>query len=213
MRLERRIWWTAFIRDSTLALSSSGNLVRPVRIRTDDCDVEMLCLADFDLNEEEGGEEDMRERIQAEACIEKAMVCWCINDISVTNFGSSRNPIQSQTHMSVSQVSPTSLQEMQHESHIYTASYTSSSPLFEDSFSPPSVEDADDPTTPIIFHEPASIMQEEKSVPRSPLGGVFGVDGEYDDYLEYLKLPNGKERERSTWAFQLDCDNDVVLEV
>lgn len=59
-------------------------------------------------------------------------------------------------------------------------------------------------------------------------GGGFGVDGEYDDYLEYLKplrsiegkgMGNGgaemvrEERGRETWAFQLDCENDRVLEV
>jgi hypothetical protein len=100
---------------------------------------------------------------------------------------------------------------MQHEEHIYSASYaSSSSPLFEDAFTPSSV---DDPTTPIVPHEPVSIMQEEPKAVGSPLGGGFGVDGEYDDYMEYLKLPERRERECSTWAFQLDCENNRVLEV
>ena len=52
------------------------------------------------------------------------------------------------------------------------------------------------------------------------MGAGYGVDGEYDDYLEFLKAPateketlQGKERERSSWAFQLDCENGRVDEV
>ena len=60
---------------------------------------------------------------------------------------------------------------------------------------------------------------ERKVVCSSPLGAGYGVDREYDDYMEYLKPLESdvekqrKERSRETWAFQLDCENDRVLEV
>ena len=47
-RLWKRIWWTLFTRDRSVAVA----LGRPVHINTDDSDVEMLCEEDF-LEEEE----------------------------------------------------------------------------------------------------------------------------------------------------------------
>jgi hypothetical protein len=212
-RLERRIWWSAFIRDRTLALSPAGTFARPVRIRTEDCDVKMLCLADFDLSSEmEEDGDGIRVRVEAEKCIEKAMVCWCSNNGSVSHFGVLNALPQSQPPQHITIPEPL----MGHEEQIYTSTSFSTAPIFdEDSYSSPSL--LEDCPTPRVFHEPVSIMQEEKMGTDSPLGGGFGVDGEYDDYMEYLKdTPDVKvkqDRERSTWAFQLDCENDCVVEV
>jgi hypothetical protein len=49
-RLWKRIWWTLFTRDRSVAVA----LGRPVHINTDDSDVEMVCEDDF--IEEDGGE-------------------------------------------------------------------------------------------------------------------------------------------------------------
>jgi len=233
-RLERRIWWTTFIRDRTLALNTSGVANRPVRIHTNDCDVDMLCLADFDLTEdpneieEEGGEE-MKARQNALAYIQKAKICWCSSDVSVMNFGTFCPPVQTSKQLHSIAIPE---QHFMHEEQIYSASsYTTSTPILEASeesvynlaHSSPSTSSHDEPTTPQIYHEhisatfplKRSIMCEEE------LGGGFGVDGEYDDYLEFLRPSGGSfgvneletKRPRESWAFQLDCENDQVLEV
>lgn len=82
-RLMRRVWWTAFVRDRTLALGDSGTYERPVRIKRGDCDVKMLRLEDFDLDENEeldGTGETMRLMKNATLCVEKALLCWGSND-------------------------------------------------------------------------------------------------------------------------------------
>ena len=48
-RLQRRIWWSCYIRDRTLALAVN----RPWRIRDDEFDTPMLTLADFEISESE----------------------------------------------------------------------------------------------------------------------------------------------------------------
>lgn len=48
-RIWKRIWWTLFTRDRSVAVA----LGRPVHINTDDSDVEMICEEDF--NEDEPG--------------------------------------------------------------------------------------------------------------------------------------------------------------
>ncbi|KAG9247158.1 fungal-specific transcription factor domain-containing protein [Calycina marina] len=234
-RLERRIWWTAFIRDRTLALNTSGVAIRPVRIRTDDCDVEMLCLADFDLSsaandiEEEGGDE-MKFRQNVLAYIQKARICWCSNDVSIIKFGTFSPRVQP-NRLPQAFVIPEPEPDLMHEEQIYTAnSYTSSTPLFESveenthglAHSSPATSLHDEPTTPQVYPElvPAvaifrkSILCEDDS-----LDAGFGVDGEYDDYLEFLKPPGGASKQefdnrpRESWAFQFDCENDRVMEI
>jgi len=233
-RLERRIWWTTFVCDRTLALNTNGAASRPVRIRADDCDVDMLCLADFDLSEdpneieEEGGEE-MKARQNALAYIQKVKICWCSSDLSVMNFGTYCPPVKANTRLATI---PISEQHFMNEEQIYKAtSYTASTPIYEANeesvynleHSSPATSSHDEPTTPQIYHEPIaatshfkrSIMCEEE------LGGGFGVDGEYDDYLEFLRPSGGsfgvnemeRKKPRESWAFQFDCENDRVLEV
>jgi len=233
-RLERRIWWTTFISDRTLALNTNGATTKPVRIRADDCDVGMLCLADFDLTEEpndmeeEGGEE-MKARQNALSYIQKAKICWCSSNVSVMTFGTHCPPVE--TSKSTQSIAIPDRHFM-HEEQIYTASScTTSTPVFESSddmvshlaHSSPATSSHDEPTTPQVCPESTvtapqfkqSIMCEEG------LGGGFGVDGEYDDYLEFLRPSGGsfgvsemeKNRPRDSWAFQFDCENDRVLEV
>lgn len=80
------------MRDRLVALG----MRRPTRIKSDDCDVPMLTLEDFDIdtgfNEEEAvhwtSEERARQEIEAERqrklalmCIEKAKLCVCISNV------------------------------------------------------------------------------------------------------------------------------------
>lgn len=91
-KLWKRIWWSCFMRDRLVALG----MRRPTRIKSDDCDVPMLTLEDFDIdtgfNEEEAihwtSEERARQEIEAERqrklalmCIEKAKLCVCISHV------------------------------------------------------------------------------------------------------------------------------------
>ena len=49
-KTERRVWWTTFIRDRSFALDAGAGAgwARPMRIKRDDCDVEILSLEDFE---------------------------------------------------------------------------------------------------------------------------------------------------------------------
>ena len=49
-RLWKRIWWTLFTRDRSVAVA----LGRPVQINVEDSDVEMVCEDDFVEDEDEG---------------------------------------------------------------------------------------------------------------------------------------------------------------
>ncbi|KIM92606.1 hypothetical protein OIDMADRAFT_36477 [Oidiodendron maius Zn] len=82
-RLKRRVWWATFVRDRTLALSDSGTFKRVIRIKREDCDVEMLSMDDFDLNaneEVDAGKEATQAMKNAALCVERALLCWCSND-------------------------------------------------------------------------------------------------------------------------------------
>jgi len=83
--------------------TGEGNIcTRPIRIHREECDVEMLSLADFDIDEieneigeegetnsnDEDNEEDVRARISALLCIEQARICWCSTDFLVSAFES-----------------------------------------------------------------------------------------------------------------------------
>lgn len=233
-RLERRIWWSTFVRDRTLALSTKGTWARAVRIRREDCDVEMLSLTDFDLDDDENkdsGVDEVRARQNAKACVEKAILCWCSNDTLVTSM-------HQLTHLPQPQKAPPHILSPQQHilevsqlgDHAYnTASSYASAPVFENpedasyrmaSSSSPSVRsDCPTPHEEALFDPP---VEEEGLMDASrngELDGGYGVDGEYDDYLEYLKPTSTvegverKEKGRETWAFQLDCENNRVLEV
>jgi hypothetical protein len=230
-RLERRIWWSAFTHDRTLALSGA----RTIRIRHEDCDVPMLSLPDFELDEGDETPDEIRRRQAAMQCVEKAMLCWCSNDQTlVTSFPDTPSPHPAKPqHIFIPQPrsEPNILEISQlGDPSTSVSSYETTSPLFSNppnsefrsSSSPSLHEDCPTPIEEPILHVPMG---------KGDLGGGFSVDGEYDDYLEYLKpLPsieavNGgvgggpmlvekmEERGRETWAFQLDCENDRVLEV
>jgi hypothetical protein len=234
-RLERRIWWTAFLRDRMLALNDRAELARPFGIKRGDCDIDLLCLEDFAIDED-----DISARRDAKECVEKAMLCWCSNDTLVAGFGAEYlHPIQvAPRSIFISQSTLT--EPLESEQGLYTNTSTSSDfdgrpSFFENS----SAAELDNEYTIATSTSPS--MHEDCITPRaedceherrivcsSPLGGGYGVDGEYDDYLEYFrpsiekhseKSPNvvlqkRKETEnRSTWAFQLDCDNNQVLSI
>ncbi|KAH8800892.1 hypothetical protein F5884DRAFT_862806 [Xylogone sp. PMI_703] len=85
--IERRVWWTAFIRDRTLALNPEGSYhAGPVQINREDCHVQMVTLEDFEfeLSDAEGMDDDMlnmRLRAEAVSFMEKAMLCWHCGDL------------------------------------------------------------------------------------------------------------------------------------
>lgn len=234
-RLERRVWWTAFLRDRMLSLNDSGVFVRPVRIKRGDCDIDLLCVEDFEIDDEE----DMSARKCAKECVEKVMLCWCSSDTLVASFEAEYlRPMVEPRSIFIPQ---SKLAEpLESEQGLYTNTSTSSDfdarPCFFES-SPVAELDNEyeiaTSTSPSV-HEDCTTPEEEDRNPEraticsSPLGGGVGVDGEYDDYLEYLrpsienrsekspKLVLQKQQEtenRSTWAFQLDCENNLVLSI
>jgi hypothetical protein len=236
-RLERRIWWTAFVRDRALALDNGAGFGgRPIRINREDCDVEMLSLEDFDLDFscEEEGEEEMRERMAARECVEKARLCWWSCDYGLVGnyFNMMSNQLQpawmlqKQKQISIPR-SQLQLQFVQHgkiEEQIYTgstSSLSSSRPYHQPA---EEIEYATASTTPSMHSDcitPPPSSQEFVEVGcESPLGAGYGVDGEYDDYLEYLK-PAKRETEegkrdgftRSCSAIQMDVENGKMIEV
>jgi hypothetical protein len=240
--LERRIWWVAFIRDRTLALSANGALAKPVRMKREDCDVEILSLEDFDLDEnaeKSEGTGEMRMRKNAIECVERAMLCWCSNDGLISSFSATSLQLPppwtmpSQHIFSPQQQIYEDSEEEQRQ--VYASTSTSfETPVFESpedaeyniaASSPSMHEDCVTPHEEISEFVPPKV--ERKAICSSPLGAAYGVDGEYDDYLEYLKEQiderdqdkitvmevSGRGNDRATWAFQLDCENDRVLEV
>jgi hypothetical protein len=238
-RLERRIWWTAFVRDRALALEN-GAVVggRPLRIKREDCDVEMLSFDDFDLDssgeEAEEGEDEMKERMAARECVEKARLCWWSCDYGLAgnylNMMSNQWMLQKQMQISIPpsqlqlQFQPQFAQHGRIEEQIYTGSTsslsssrpydqpeeeieyatTSTPSMHSDCITPPPSQETD---------FPAEVGCE------SPLGAGYGVDGEYDDYLEYLK-PAKRETEEKRHGFtrrysaiQMDVENGRMIEV
>lgn len=85
-RLCRRIWWSCFVRDRTLALKER----QLARIRLEDCDVPMLCMEDFDLDEGDDLDATARLSVMAERYIEKAILCWCSSNQQISQHADSR---------------------------------------------------------------------------------------------------------------------------
>ena len=94
-RLRRRIWWSCYIRDRTLALAMN----RPWRIRDEDFDIPMLTLADFDIDVGEGQHQsppdserpplnaDQQDATSlAQVTISLAQLCTQISDILSIQF-------------------------------------------------------------------------------------------------------------------------------
>ncbi|KAL1910194.1 hypothetical protein Sste5344_003808 [Sporothrix stenoceras] len=145
-RLRRRIWWSCFIRDRLLALG----IRRPARIRSDQFNVPMLQLADYDLGQPvqerivfvressfTSVEEDGR-RQMCQMCIDLAKLCVCIGNILHTqytivgtNSASSKNmavlPKQSKTQMADLARCDSELEEWR-QNQVATSRYSRRSP-------------------------------------------------------------------------------------
>lgn len=88
-KLWKRIWWSCVVRDRLVALG----MRRPTRIKSEDCDVPMLALEDFDIDMDVGNipllceegesreEAYNRQRELSVMCIEKARLCVCISQV------------------------------------------------------------------------------------------------------------------------------------
>jgi hypothetical protein len=96
-KLWKRIWWSCYMRDRLVALG----MRRPTRIKTEDCDVPMLTIEDFDIDigfdeseaffwsaERRAKEEKDVERQKqlAVLCIEKAKLCVCISHVLTAQY-------------------------------------------------------------------------------------------------------------------------------
>ncbi|KAG9234538.1 fungal-specific transcription factor domain-containing protein [Amylocarpus encephaloides] len=275
-RLERRIFWTAFIRDRLLAISSDGRK-RPVHIKKEDCEIEQLSIADFDMTPESGeddGEAEMRDRVSAQTFIEKAILCWEGSD---TGFGAAllgynkrldpkplfpwqeqendpilayptctlewqrREELEMDTTTTACSFPFTKLNnhsplentqfETQRNSSLFTFHPSSSVTSSESPLLTPRPFD-DDQQRPFAS-EPKLVFSPDRD---TDLGAGYGVDGEYDDYLELLRpsievevkkpsldpvkggmgigINKGiRERGMGARAFELDCERGCILEV
>jgi hypothetical protein len=81
-RLRRRIWWSCYIRDRTLALAMN----RPWRIRDEDFDTPMLTLADFDLDVDQGDADRQDATSLAHVTVSLAQLCTQISDLLDIHF-------------------------------------------------------------------------------------------------------------------------------
>lgn len=87
-KLWKRIWWSTYMRDRLIALG----MRRPTRIKTEDYDVPMLTLDDFDIraipesvscvpSDCHVARDITKQRTLAMMCIEKAKLCLCISHV------------------------------------------------------------------------------------------------------------------------------------
>lgn len=233
-RLERRVWWTIFTRDRSLAFGSDGERGRPMRIKRVDCDIEMLSLEDFDFRDWDDDDdelEDVKMRWNAEACVEKARLCWCCDEALVTSCSTSwapaapSSPVQPFLSSFALEAMPNhnTVQPLQVNTYPEPEfpAFESQEDLEHHMVPSPSTPSADeDCFTPRDYEDDQFQEENEGGTERltcdSPLGAGYGVDGEYDDYLEYLKGPvlgHGKGKERSSLAYQLDCRDDRVVDM
>jgi hypothetical protein len=222
-KLERRIFWAAFIRDRLVAISGKDGWKRPVRIKKEDCEIGMITMSDFDIMSDEDDEEHMRDMINAQTYIEKALLCWSGGD---STFGSAAlaAPPQPAPTGEVFQ-----WQQLQHEAMptqdiqanhqvavwqeqelmVHTTQTACSFPLMPTSSShvqSPQAELHDiemiNQDAEFTQHPPSSTTSSDSPVPTPPafeeiptfaapmdngLNGGYGVDGEYDDFLELLR--------------------------
>jgi hypothetical protein len=96
-KLWKRIWWSCYMRDRLVALG----MRRPTRIKSEDCDVPMLSIEDFDIDigfdeneaffwtaEERARQERevIRQQQLAVLCIEKAKLCVCISQVFAVQY-------------------------------------------------------------------------------------------------------------------------------
>ncbi|KIW06587.1 uncharacterized protein PV09_02303 [Verruconis gallopava] len=87
-KLWKRIWWSTYMRDRLIALG----MRRPTRIKTEDYDVPMLTLEDFDIRAIPESvtcvpadclvaRDVSKQRTLAIMCIQKAKLCLCISHV------------------------------------------------------------------------------------------------------------------------------------
>ncbi|EPE24256.1 Zn2/Cys6 DNA-binding protein [Glarea lozoyensis ATCC 20868] len=226
-KLERRIFWTAFIRDRLVAISGNESWKQPVRIKKEDCEIPIIAMSDFDIMSDEDDEEHMRDITNAQTYIEKAWLCWTGSD---TTFGSAALTAPSQP---ASTAGPTfEWQQLQHQAVPFQSpEVTSRPPVWQEEesltqmtttacsfpFIPPSssqfhiahpeFHDVDmlDEDVEYVNQAASSTTSSESPVPTppafeesttfkaanetviNPMNAGYGVDGEYDDFLELLR--------------------------
>ena len=96
-KLYKRIWWSAYMRDSQIALGTRRS-TRMTRMKDVDFDVPMLQLTDFELDTLPDGpccipadckvvRDTEKQRQLAVMCIEMAKLCMCISHILSVQYG------------------------------------------------------------------------------------------------------------------------------
>lgn len=200
-----------------------------MRIKRVDCDIDILSIEDFELGigdaQDDGNSiEEVKMRWNAQACVEKARLSWCCDEMLASSYSmawtqlapsTSVPPIQPQLSQLVSELRPTMELDVQ---PLQASTFLEQEPpAFENqedleyqmapSSSTPSADD--NCITPREYEDDEFLEEDDNQTAKlacgSPLGAGYGVDGEYDDYLEFLKchvIGKGKEKERSSWAFQ-----------
>ncbi|KAH8585500.1 fungal-specific transcription factor domain-containing protein [Bisporella sp. PMI_857] len=161
-RLERRIWWVTFIREHTLSSISSSILPRLPRIKREDSHIRMLSLEDFDLDKSPARYEEideLRMRINATDCVEKAIICWCSNESLISKSLANKttwSPSASSIHLPSIPQSPYT----QCRDNVWTS---------------------EDET------ENSSIERSTNEKPVSLLPSGLNIESEFGDFVEYLR--------------------------
>ena len=141
----------------------------------------MISLEDFDFYgfDDDESFESIRGRQNTFAFVEKAMLCWYLDDARLTPTLPSPHydtmPVIS-LNFSISPEQSHNIRHVATKEHLF---YPTLSPT------PPS-------TGPSLRSTPPTIQEESQY--QLVLDAGYGVDGEYDDYLEYLIAPILKEQ-------------------
>ncbi|RDW76949.1 hypothetical protein BP6252_05002 [Coleophoma cylindrospora] len=198
LHLKRRIWWTAFVRDRTLALDIGGYATQRFAIRREDCEMDMLSLHDFELDQPGIRHETTESLVlskRAADVVERVLLCWNIETDLVARTSSC-------CFKSSAQITP-ALQE-QAEPVSSNNTPTSSSSLNSDLARGEIWDDSEDieewtSSSPSIINAYVNEQSSQESSD-SILGANFvhqvgfcngsghDVVGEYEDYLEYFNF-------------------------
>ena len=205
--LERRIWWIAFIRDRTLSLRSSFGSPRLVHIRKEDSYIDILSLEDFELVENSAkyeGIDELRMKIIAVDCVEKAMMCWygSEDEISKGSINSLRiSPISQLSYQNPSRFSSRSISE--HSDDFLEVGFSK-----DKQHVPPSTYSQEsNPSDQDRMQKFLENGIDKQNLFMSPSRDV--VISEYDDYFEYLQ--NSMEENNVDKPY-LACSDDLSSE-
>jgi hypothetical protein len=199
-KLMRRIWWVLFIKDRTLSFDSNGTQLRFFRIRREDCETEMLHLRDFDLTSEKKHQtvESLISKKLAVDCVERAILCWKIGDgPALKRSTTSSIPSSQQLHIAGRGFCEVPLDL----SSLYSGRLSSESTQGCPRRNSQSVKHYNFTTSPVctVDYTAESFQPSQNrnnwspavaktcGRPQNHKTSEYDVDGEYEDYLEYIR--------------------------